>query len=100
MMDTTIYTADLREELRRKLDALHVAALRVYEKDTLLDPDISLRRVAETVLYSFDAHNRPRVAAELDMTEEQLIVLLLGFTLGWEMRPVKAAPAQWYPLGS
>jgi len=76
--------ANVREEMRSKLEQLRNCAIEVYPRPNLLDEDISPRRVIETVLYSFDNNNRRAVASKLHLTDKDLIILLCGYVLGWE----------------
>jgi len=78
--------ADIRENNCEKLNALHGAALSVYKRDNLMQRDLPLIHVVETVLYSFDATNRAAVARALSMTDDELLTLLTGFVIGYETR--------------
>ena len=78
------HPADLRETLRDKLRVLPTVARGVYNRSNLSAPDTPLLTVVETVLYHFDARNRARVAAALDLSEGQLTWLLVGAILGAE----------------
>lgn len=78
--------ADARERLRAKLLELHAAALRVYRRANLDQPNVLLTDVVETVLYHYDATNRRAVARELGMDYDALIILLCGYILGQDYR--------------
>jgi len=76
--------ADIRENNCAKIDSLHRTALSVYKRDNLMQRDLPLIQVVETVLYNFDATNRAAVARALSMTDDELLTLLTGFVLGYE----------------
>lgn len=78
--------ADARERLRAKLLELHAAAMRVYRRANLDQPNVLLTDVVETVLYHYDATNRRAVARELGMDYDALIILLCGYILGQDYR--------------
>jgi len=78
--------ADIHENNCAKIDSLHRTALSVYKRDNLMQRDLPLIQVVETVLYSFDATNRAAVARALSMTDDELLTLLTGFVIGYETR--------------
>lgn len=76
--------ADLREQMRSQLAALPQAARAVYRRDNIADPKTPLLTVVETVLYHFDQRNRRSVAQQLQLTDRELCLLLIGYGLGRE----------------
>lgn len=74
--------ADLREELRSKLNKLPSVARGVYLHNDLRGEGVDTLTAAETVLYSFDAPNFTAVAERLDMDPAAFQLVLIGFVLG------------------